>query len=97
MEESKIEKNEETRKSQRYPLNAKLETISEVNASKEETKHFKIKKEGYSFSKIENTNNNISNNTNTSSIHSNPKVQLKRNDTELEIVLNEILDKKKGK
>ena len=38
LEESKIEKNEETRKSQRYPLNAKLETISEVDASKEETK-----------------------------------------------------------
>jgi hypothetical protein len=57
--------------------------------------HFKIKKEGYSFPKIENTNNNISTNTNTSSTQSNPNVQLKRNDTELEIALNEILDKNK--
>ena len=71
------------KKNQRYPLNAKLETISEVDASKEETKHFKIKKEGYSFPKIENTNNNISTNTNTSSTQSNPNVQLKRNDTEI--------------
>ena len=96
LEESKIEKNEETRKNQRYPLNAKLETISEVDASKEETKHFKIKKEGYSFPKIENTSSNMnSNNTNNSSTSSNPNVQLKRNDTELEIALNEILDKNK--
>ena len=96
LEESKIEKNEETRKNQRYPLNAKLETISEVDASKEETKHFKITKEGYSFPKIENTSSNMnSNNTNNSSTSSNPNVQLKRNDTELEIALNEILDKNK--
>ena len=72
-----------------------METISEVDASKEETKHFKIKKEGYSFPKIENTNNNISTNTKTSSIQLNPNVQLKRKDTELEIALNDILDKKK--
>jgi len=96
LEESKIEKNEETRKNQRYPLNAKLETISEVDASKEETKHFKITKEGYSFPKIENISSNMnSNNTNNSSTSSNPNVQLKRNDTELEIALNEILDKNK--
>ena len=36
-----------------------------------------------------------SNNTNNSSTSSNPNVQLKRNDTELEIALNEILDKNK--
>ena len=95
LEESKIEKNEETRKSQRYPLNAKLETISEVDASKEETKHFKIKKEGYSFPKIENTNNNINTSYNSNTTPSNPNVQIKRNDTELEIALNEILDKNK--
>ena len=47
LEETKAEKLEEnqTQKS-RLQLNAKLETISEVDASKEETKHFKIKKEG---------------------------------------------------
>jgi putative Ca2+/H+ antiporter (TMEM165/GDT1 family) len=95
LEESKIEKNEETRKSQRYPLNAKLETISEVDASKEETKHFKIKKEGYSFPKIENTNNNLNTSYNSNTTPSNPNVQIKRNDTELEIALNEILDKNK--
>jgi putative Ca2+/H+ antiporter (TMEM165/GDT1 family) len=95
LEESKIEKNEETRKSQRYPLNAKLETISEVDASKEETKHFKIKKEGYSFPKIENANNNINTSYNSNTTPSNPNVQIKRNDTELEIALNEILDKNK--
>ena len=53
LEESKIEKNEENRKNQRYSLNAKLETISEVDASKEETKKFTIKKEGYNFPKID--------------------------------------------
>ena len=86
LEESKIEKNEENRKNQRYSLNAKLETISEVDASKEETKKFTIKKEGYNFPKID--NDNITPNTNT-----NPNVQIKRNDTELEIALNEILEK----
>ena len=86
LEESKVEKKEETLKNQRYPLNAKLETISEVEASKEETKHFQIKKEGYNFPKMDNNNTN----TNT-----NQTPQIKRNDTELEIALNEILDKSK--
>jgi len=44
IEESKAEKMEENLKSSRYPLNEKLETISEVDASKEETKHFQIRK-----------------------------------------------------
>ena len=35
LEESKVEKKEESLKNSRYPLNAKLETISEVDASKE--------------------------------------------------------------
>lgn len=90
LEESKMEKNEETRKNQRYPLNAKLETISEVDASKEETKKFKIKKEGYNFPKIDSGNITPSANTNT---NANP--QIKRDDSELEIALNEILDKNK--
>jgi len=90
LEESKMEKNEETRKNQRYPLNAKLETISEVDASKEETKKFKIKKEGYNFPKIDSGNITPSTNTNT---NANP--QIKRDDSELEIALNEILDKNK--
>ncbi len=89
LEESKVEKKEENLKNQRYPLNAKLETISEVDASKEETKHFQIKKDGYNFPKIDNTNN--TNNFTTP----NPNVQIKRNDTELEIALNEILDRNK--
>ena len=89
LEESKVEKKEENLKNQRYPLNAKLETISEVDASKEETKHFQIKKDGYNFPKIDNTIN--TNNFTTP----NPNVQIKRNDTELEIALNEILDRNK--
>ena len=58
MEESKAEKKEELTKS-RLHLDAKLETISEVDASKEETKHFQIKKDGYNFPKIDNNNNTI--------------------------------------
>ena len=90
LEESKVEKKEESLKNQRLQLNAKLETISEVEASKEETKHFQIKKEGYNFPKLDNNANN-----NTPTPNANPNVQLKRNDTELEIALNEILDKSK--
>lgn len=90
LEESKVEKKEESLKNQRLQLNAKLETISEVEASKEETKHFQIKKEGYNFPKLDNNANN-----NTPTQNTNPNVQLKRNDTELEIALNEILDKSK--
>ena len=89
LEETKAEKLEEnqTQKS-RLQLNAKLETISEVDASKEETKHFKIKKEGYNFPKIDNnTNTNFSENNNN---------QFKRSDTaELGLALDEILDKDK--
>ena len=88
LEESKAEKLEESQKN-KYHLNDKLETISEVDASKEETKHFKIMKEGYNFPKIENnnTNNNQNSNTNT---------QIKRNDTaELGLAIDEILDKNK--
>ena len=88
LEESKVEKKEESLKSQRYPLNAKLETISEVEASKEETKHFQIRKEGYNFPKVENININTNNNNNTNN------AQIKRDDEELEIALNEILEKK---
>jgi hypothetical protein len=49
LEESKVEKKEESLKNSRYPLNAKLETISEVDASKEESKHFQIRKDGHNF------------------------------------------------
>ena len=85
MEESKAEKKEELNKS-RLHLDAKLETISEVDASKEETKHFQIKKDGYNFPKIDNNNTiNINSNNN------NPP--LKRSDTELGLSFEEILDK----
>ena len=81
LKESKVEKQEENLKSQRYNLNEKLETISEVEASKEETKKFQIKKEGYNFPKVDNSINTTNN-------------EIKRDDTELEISLNEILEKK---
>ena len=87
MEESKAEKKEEINKS-RLHLDAKLETISEVDASKEETKHFTIKKEGYNFPKIENNNSSNSNNNNN-----NNNTALKRSDTELGLFFDEILDK----
>ena len=90
LEESKIDKKEETLKSQRYPLNSKLETISEVDASKEETKHFKIRKDGYNFSK-----NDYGSVNSVSSINYNPNTPLKRNDSDLEIALNEVLEKGK--
>ena len=86
MEESKAEKKEELSKS-RLHLDAKLETISEVDASKEETKHFQIKKDGYNFPKIDNNNNTINVNSN----NNNPP--LKRSDTELGLSFEEILDK----
>ena len=86
MEESKAEKKEELTKS-RLHLDAKLETISEVDASKEETKHFQIKKDGYNFPKIDNNNNTINVNSN----NNNPP--LKRSDTELGLSFEEILDK----
>ena len=81
LKESKVEKQEEKLINQRYNLNEKLETISEVEASKEETKKFQIKKEGYNFPKVDNSNNTTNN-------------EIKRDDTELEISLNEILEKK---
>ena len=87
MEESKAEKKEELNKS-RLHLDAKLETISEVDASKEETKHFQIKKDGYNFPKIDNNNNNT---ININSNNNNPP--LKRSDTELGLSFEEILDK----
>jgi putative Ca2+/H+ antiporter (TMEM165/GDT1 family) len=81
LKESKVEKQEEKLINQRYNLNEKLETISEVEASKEETKKFQIKKEGYNFPKVDNSINTTNN-------------EIKRDDTELEISLNEILEKK---
>ena len=92
LEESKIDKKEEIIKSQRYPLNAKLEPISEVDASKEETKHFKVRKEGYNFSKndfgsVNSVNSSVNNNS--------TNIQVKRDDTELEEALNEVLAKAK--
>jgi putative Ca2+/H+ antiporter (TMEM165/GDT1 family) len=83
LEESKVEKKEESLKNSRYPLNAKLETISEVEASKEESKHFQIRKDGYNFASGD-TKKNIP--------------QQKKNeeaDAELIDALNEILDKNK--
>ena len=88
LEESKQEKKEELNKS-KLNLDAKLETISEVDASKEETKHFQIKKEGYSFPKVENINLSINNNNSGNSNN----VQLKRADSELGLFFDEILDK----
>jgi putative Ca2+/H+ antiporter (TMEM165/GDT1 family) len=89
LEESKQEKKEELNKS-KYHLDAKLETISEVDASKEETKHFQIKKEGYNFPKVENINLNVNNNSGN---NNNNNLQLKRNDSELGLFFDEILDK----
>ena len=86
LEESKVEKMEESLKNSRYPLNAKLETISEVDASKEESKHFQIRKEGHKFSSGEIKK------------FTGPKKneeEIKKNDTELIEALNEILDKNK--
>ena len=83
LEESKVEKKEESLKNSRYPLNAKLETISEVDASKEESKHFQIRKEGHNFSKGDSKKNIV------------PKKKNEENDAELIEALNEILDKNK--
>ena len=89
LEESKVEKKEESLKNSRYPLNAKLETISEVDASKEESKHFQIRKEGHNFTSGEPKKfANISNNKKNDD-------EINKNDTELIEALNEILDKNK--
>ena len=81
LEESKVEKKEESLKNSRYPLNAKLETISEVDASKEESKHFQIRKEGHNFG---GSKKNVV-----------PQKRNEENDAELIEALNEILDKNK--
>ena len=81
LEESKVEKMEESLKNSRYPLNAKLETISEVDASKEESKHFQIRKEGHNFG---GSKKNVV-----------PQKRNEENDAELIEALNEILDKNK--
>jgi putative Ca2+/H+ antiporter (TMEM165/GDT1 family) len=89
LEESKVEKKEESLKNSRYQLNAKLETISEVDASKEESKHFQIRKEGHNFTSAEPKKfANISNNKKNDD-------ESNKNDTELIEALNEILDKNK--
>ena len=59
LEESKVEKKEENLKNSRYPLNAKLETISEVDASKEESKHFQIRKDGHNFATTGDSKKNV--------------------------------------
>ena len=87
LEESKVEKKEENLKNSRYPLNAKLEIISEVDAAKEESKHFQIRKEGHNFTSGESKKNTINSNKNEDEIN--------KNDTELIEALNEILDKNK--
>ena len=81
LEESKVEKKEESLKNSRYRLNAKLETISEVDASKEESKHFQIRKEGHNFG---GSKKNVV-----------PQKRNEENDAELIEALNEILDKNK--
>ena len=58
-----------------------------MDSSKEETKHFKVRKEGYNFSKndygsVNSVNSNVNNN--------NANIQVKRDDTELEEALNEV-------
>ena len=83
LDESKQEKKEENLKNSRYPLNAKLETISEVDASKEESKHFQIRKE---FGKGESSKKLIEKKNDE---------EINKNDTELIEALNEILDKGK--
>ena len=86
LDESKAEKKEENLKNSRYPLDAKLETISEVDASKEESKHFQIRKDGHNFAKESEKRLNEMNKK---------EEEIKKNDTELIEALNEILDKDK--
>ena len=86
LDESKAEKKEESLKNSRYPLDAKLETISEVDASKEESKHFQIRKDGHNFAKESEKRLNEMNKK---------EEEIKKNDTELIEALNEILDKDK--
>ena len=87
LDESKAEKKEESLKNSRYPLNEKLETISEVDALKEESKHFQIRKDGRNFAKHESEKRINELNKKEDDI--------KKNDTELIEALNEILDKDK--
>ena len=87
LDESKAEKKEESLKNSRYPLNEKLETISEVDASKEESKHFQIRKDGHNFAKQESQKRLNELNKKEDEIN--------KNDTELIEALNEILDKDK--
>ena len=87
LDESKAEKKEENLKNSRYPLDAKLETISEVDASKEESKHFQIRKDGHNFAKAESEKRLNELNK--------KEEEIKKNDTELIEALNEILDKDK--
>ena len=89
LEESKVEKMEESLKNSRYPLNARLETISEVDAAKEESKHFQIRKEGHNF-----VNPEPKKFTTVSTTKTNDE-EINKNDTELIEALNEILDKNK--
>ena len=86
LEESKVEKKEESLKNSRYPLNAKLETISEVDASKEESKHFQIRKDGHNFG--ESKKNVVPQSKKNDE-------EINKNDSELIDALNEILDKNK--
>ena len=86
LEESKVEKKEENLKNSRYPLNAKLETISEVDASKEESKHFQIRKDGHNFATSGDSKKNVK---------QQKKKEDDKNDEELIEALNEILDKNK--
>ena len=89
LEESKVEKKEESLKNSRYPLNARLETISEVDAAKEESKHFQIRKDGHNFANPEPKKFTSVNTTKTND------EEINKNDTELIEALNEILDKNK--
>ena len=86
LDESKAEKKEESLKNSRYPLDAKLETISEVDASKEESKHFQIRKDGHNFAKESEKRLNEMNKK---------EEEIKKNDKKLIEALNEILDKDK--
>ena len=86
LEESKVEKKEESLKNSRYPLDAKLETISEVDASKEESKHFQIRKDGHNFGGSK---------KNVIPQAKKNDDEINKNDSELIDALNEILDKNK--
>ena len=84
--ETKAEKKEEIAKATKFQLHAKLETISEVDASKEESKHFQIRKDGSSFMTDKRMNETLKKSDD----------DIIKNNTELNDQINEILEKNKN-